>query len=634
MNNGFLRVAAASPELRVADCEYNAEKIVETIKKSSGDGVKLLVLPELCITGYTCGDLFVQRALRDSALEQLAVVAKATKGLDMVVCVGLPIAVLSRLYNAAAVLCGGEVLGVVPKSFLPTYSEFYEKRYFAEPDDNVDEIIIGGKPVPFGTKLLFRCNEMPDFVLGLEICEDLFVSVSPSTSHCLAGATVIANLSASDEMVCKAAFRRNLVTIQSNKNVCGYVYCSAGPSESTGDVVFSAHNLVAENGTLIAESAPFGTGYVVTEVDVDRVMSERVHLTSVRDKSEWGYSEIPFSLKMTDTPLTREVSPRPFIPADPGELGERCNDIFNIQCYGLKKRMEHAHCSKAVIGVSGGLDSTLALLVSCRAAQLMGRPVTDVVGISMPCFGTTKRTKNNAKKLCEMLGVEFKLIDITDTVKSHLKDISHGGDTDTAYENAQARERTQVLMDVANMVNGLVIGTGDLSEQALGWSTYNGDHMSMYSVNTSVPKTLVRHLVRYIADSAVPGLKAVLYDILDTPVSPELLPAKDGEISQKTEDIVGPYELHDFFLFYVVRRGFRPKKILLLAHKAFDGVYDKETILKWFKIFYRRFFVNQFKRSCVPDGPKVGSVSLSPRGDWRMPSDAASTLWLSELEKL
>lgn len=635
MKNGFLKTACISPRLRVADCEYNRERIVETISFAAEKGVKLLVLPELCITGYTCGDLFLQQPLLSEAKRSLEIIAKSTENLDILVCAGLPLEVSGRLYNAAAVISRGAVRGVVPKSYLPTYSEFYEERYFAPPDPEVSSVELFGQNVPFGTKLLFVCRELPELVLALEICEDLFVSVSPSARHSLAGATVVANLSASDEAVCKPAFRRELVKLQSNKNTGAYLYCSAGPDESTGDVVFSAHNIVAENGVIVAESEPFGGGTLITELDLGRIAYERRHLTSVRAPRESGYREIPVSLDVVETELTRSFSPLPFIPSDERERDSRCREILAIQCNGLKKRLEHTGGSSPVVGVSGGLDSTLALLVCCRTMELCERPSSDVVGISMPCFGTTSRTKSNAERLCELLGATCKVIDIKRTVGCHLDDIGHSGETDTAFENAQARERTQVLMDVANMSNGLVIGTGDLSEQALGWCTYNGDHMSMYAVNCSVPKTLVRHLVKYIADTSTDGeLKRVLYDILDTPVSPELLPAEGGEISQRTEELVGPYELHDFFLYYVIRWGFSPRKVFALACRAFGDRYDRATILKWLRVFVRRFFSSQFKRSCVPDGPKVGSVALSPRGDWRMPSDVSSALWLAEIDSL
>ena len=633
MKDGFLKSAAVSPSIKVADCEYNTGEIIKAIDEASKKDVSLLTLPELAITSYSCEDLFLQDILLDSAKKSLVKIALATKGKNIVVVVGFPVTVDGKLYNAAAVTTDGEILGIVPKSFIPNYTEFYEGRRFSEAPSDNGTVEIEGKSYPFGTKLLFKCREMPEFVLGVEICEDLFVSVSPSSLHTLAGATVIANPSASDEIVCKPDFRRKLVAIQSGKSCCGYVYCNAHETESTTDVVFSAHNIIAENGSIIAESAPFKQSYCESEIDLNKIENERRRLTSVRyNNSAEGYKTIEFSLKKKEVKLTRRVASRPFIPSNDAERHERCEDILNIQCAALKKRIVHSWAKTAVIGVSGGLDSPLALLVTSRAFQQMGRPAPDIIGISMPCFGTTKRTKSNAQTLCETLGISFREIDISESVKSHLKDMGHDGTTfDVSFENAQARERTQLLMDVANMENGLVIGTGDLSELALGWCTYNGDHMSMYAVNCSVPKTLVRYLVKHIADEDE-TIKPTLYDILDTPVSPELLPSDGKEINQKTEDIIGPYELHDFFLYYSVRWGFSPKKIMRLAKYAFAGEYTDEEIEKWLKLFYKRFFIHQFKRSCVPNGPKIGSVSLSPRGDFRMPADASSALWLKEFE--
>ena len=636
MRDGFLKVACASPEQRVADCGFNTEQLLREIDRAASRGVALLVLPELAVTSYSCEDLFLQNALLESASRGVTRLAAATEGKNLVAVVGFPLTVNGKLYNAAAVLSGGRVLGVVPKSYLPNYTEFYEGRRFAAPPDQNVEIELDGQPCLFGTKQLFCCRSMPLFVLGVEICEDLFVAIPPSSRHSLAGATVIANPSASDELVCKPAFRRQLVAAQSAKNAGGYVYSNAGPSESTSDVVFSAHSLIAENGALLAESKPFGPGYCETELDLERLVNDRRRTTSVRDDAPGGYARVAFDLALRETALSRKIPPRPFIPSDKAERDARCEDILDIQSYGLKKRMEHARSKTAVLGVSGGLDSTLALLVCARTLERMGRPATDIEAVSMPCFGTTARTRSNAEILCERLGVSFRVVDITASVKQHLADIGHDGATpDVTLENAQARERTQVLMDLSNLTNGLVIGTGDLSEQALGWCTYNGDHMSMYAVNTSVPKTLVRHLVRYAADkSGDEALRAVLYDILDTPVSPELLPSDGEEMVQKTEDLIGPYELHDFFLYYFVRWCFSPRKIFRLAQAAFAGEYDDATVKKWLREFCRRFFIHQFKRTCVPNGPKIGSVSLSPRGDWRMPSDASSALWLKELDEL
>ncbi|MEA5050425.1 MAG: NAD(+) synthase [Oscillospiraceae bacterium] len=633
MKDGFLKTVSASPDVRVADCAYNTRQIIACIGDAAARGARLLVLPELAITSYSCEDLFLQTALLGQATDSLLEIAAATKGKNIVVVVGLPVAVGGLLYNAAAALCGGEILGVVPKSFLPNYTEFYEGRRFAPAPEENRRIELGGRSVVFGAKQVFCCREMPDFKLAIEICEDMFVALSPCVWHTKAGATVVANPSASDEVVTKPDFRRKLVAIQSAKAGCAYVYCSAGPGESSNDVVFSAHDMIAENGSILAESPPFGEGWCETEIDLQRVMNDRLRTTSVRDGNPPpGYDYTEFSLAVEDAVLTRHIDPRPFVPGDEAERASRCEEILHIQCAGLAKRVEHAHCASAVVGVSGGLDSTLALLVTCRTFAQMGRPATDVVGISMPCFGTTGRTKSNAQKLCETLGVTFREIDIGEAVRVHLRDLGHDGSTaDVTFENAQARERTQLLMDTANRDNGLVIGTGDLSELALGWCTYNGDHMSMYAVNCSVPKTLVRYLVRYIADGDA-SLRAVLYDILDTPVSPELIPSDGEHMVQKTEDIIGPYELHDFFLYYCVRWGFSPRKILRLAVGAFAGVYEKAEIEKWLKLFYKRFFTHQFKRTCVPGGPKVGSVALSPRGDWRMPADAAGALWLRALD--
>ncbi len=634
MQNGFIKVAAKSPDLRVGDCAYNVGRMIEAVGQAAARGVRLLVFPELAVTGYTCGDLLLQRALLQSAQRELARLCEATRGKNMVVLAGLPVQTGGRLYNCAAVLCEGELLGLVPKRYLPNDTEFYEGRHFSPaPDGAPGTALVCGREVPFGTNLLFACREIPELVLAAELCADLFVGLSPSEYHALAGATVIANLSASDELVSKPAFRRSLVAIQSAKTVSGYVYCSAGRTESTDDVVFSGHCMVAENGSILDEAAPFGSGYAETELDVQRLDAERRRLAAQRPDPGRPYLRVPFSLRVQETALTRRINPYPFLP-EGEERAERFDSILAIQCAGLRKRLEHTGAKKAVIGVSGGLDSTLALLVCCRTMREMGRPMTDVLGISMPCFGTTSRTKSNAEALCESLGTSFRTIDIAAAVSQHLADIGHDGKTaDVAYENAQARERTQILMDIANAEGGLVIGTGDLSELALGWCTYNGDHMSMYAVNCSVPKTLVRHLVAYIADTGGNGaLGAVLRDVLDTPVSPELLPSDGEQIVQKTEDIVGPYELHDFFLYCFVRFGYPPDKIYRLARYAFARQYDPQTIKKWLSAFLRRFFSQQFKRACVPGGPKVGSVSLSPRGDWRMPTDASSTLWMKELE--
>ena len=638
MRDGFLKAAALSPALRVADCAYNTQQIIAQLKDAAARGVKLAVFPEFCLTGYTCGDLFLQHTLQQGALTGLQSILDASRELDVVALVGLPLLVRGKLYNAAAVLCRGRLLGLVPKTYLPNYGEFYEKRQFTPGSTEVEWVMVCGQQVPFGTSLLFRCCEMPSFVLGVEICEDLWSALPPSTFHALAGATVVANLSASDETVGKAEYRRALVQNQSARLLCGYLYASAGHGESTQDMVFGGHDLIAENGTLLSEALPFAGGWAETEIDCQRMESERARNTSFEPSAE-GYQTVEFHLEPTETPLTRWVDPTPFVPHDQRLRAQRCELILKMQADGLAKRLEHARAKTAVIGISGGLDSCLALLVAVRALKQLGRPTTDVLAVTMPCFGTTRRTRSNAEILCDELHVSFREIDIAATVHSHFADIGQDEKVlDVTFENGQARVRTLELMDLANRTGGLVVGTGDLSELALGWATYNGDHMSMYGVNASVPKTLVRHLVQYEADIASSEtLKTVLLDILDTPVSPELLPAKEnGDIAQKTEDLVGPYELHDFYLYHVLRFGFGPEKIFRLAKAAFAGraEYPDSVLYKWLRNFYWRFFAQQFKRSCLPDGPKVGSVTLSPRGDWRMPSDAAAALWLAELEQI
>ena len=636
MKDGFIKVAAATPSIKVADCDYNSKQIITLAKTLAKKGVRLAVFPELCITGYTCQDLFFQTALLDGAKSALEDIAKKLAKLDMITVVGLPVAHNGNLYNCAAVLYHGEVLGYVPKQYLPNYNEFYEMRHFtAWNGENSFEI---HDNVPFGTDFIFRCEECEDFSFGIELCEDLWAPCPPSGNLALNGANIILNLSASNEMIGKSEYRRSLVQNQSARLIAGYVYCSAGEGESTQDLVFSGHNIIAENGSVLAESKLFSGEYTISEIDVNKLAFERRKNTSfVTGKNFYHQiNAISFSMSLTATELTRFVTRTPFIPYSTDEKDKRCELILAMQANGLKKRLMHTNAKTAVIGISGGLDSTLALLVCANAMQLLSRPMTDIVAVTMPCFGTTKRTKSNAVKICEALGVTLREINITDSVKQHFKDIGHDiNDLSVVYENGQARERTKVLMNVANQTGGLVIGTGDLSELALGWATYNGDHMSMYGVNCSIPKTLIKHLVSYYSKTTDnKQLRESLEDILDTPVSPELLPAKDGEITQKTEDLVGPYELHDFFLYNGIRWGFAPAKVFRLALYAFDGAYDRETILKWLKTFYRRFFSQQFKRSCLPDGPKVGSVTLSPRGDWRMPSDACAALWLKQLENL
>ena len=635
MKYGFIKVAAASPRVTVADTKKNAEAIIAAASAANEKGVKLLVTPELGVSAYTCGDLFHQKRLIDSVGEALAKIALETAGMPMIIVVGAPLRRGASLFNCAVVIYRGEILGVVPKSNIPNYGEFYELRHFTPaPDETDGKISVNGREVPFGKDLVFASAEMPEFVFGCEICEDLWVPAPPSVRLAEAGATIICNLSASDETVGKAQYRRSLVSGQSARLLAGYIYADAGCGESTQDMVFAGHDIIAENGAILSESKPFGNAsglpMVITEIDVQKLSAERVRMNTFRSGESAGCRRIEFAMPLTDTPLTRLIERRPFVPDSRTEREERCEAILAMQSYGLRKRIEHAHAKCAVVGISGGLDSCLALLVSVRAMDLLGRPRTDVIAVTMPCFGTTKRTRSNAELLCERLGVTFRCVDIKAAVNQHFKDIGHDENVfDVVYENSQARERTQIIMDIANAEGGMVIGTGDLSELALGWATYNGDHMSMYGVNASIPKTLVRHIVRYFADTAEDKqLSDVLLDILDTPVSPELLPAdKNGEIAQKTEDLVGPYDLHDFFLYYFLRFGFTPEKLEYLANYAFAGEFDSATIRKWLSTFIRRFFVQQFKRSCLPDGPKVGSVTLSPRGDWRMPSDASYEGW-------
>lgn len=635
MRDGFIKVAAISPKIRVADAAYNSKVICEGIREAARAGAKVIVFPELSITGYTCGDLFLQESLLAGALEALREIMTFTEGQDAIVFVGLPFAYNGKLYNAVAAVKGGRLLGIVPKTYLPAYGEFYETRYFARGMEEVLTVSCLGQETLFGTKLLFACEGMRELVIGAEICEDLWTPEPPGIRHARNGATVLVNLSASNETTGKEDYRRALVCGQSARLLCGYIYASAGEGESTQDVVYSGHNMIAENGRLLKEAPRFVNEITLSEMDVQRLVAERRRITTFELRED-GYRRIPFSLIMEETALTRTIKALPFVPSEEADRQRRCAEILAIQAAGLKKRMEHTNCKTAVVGISGGLDSALALLVVVRAFDLLGLSHEGIKAVTMPGFGTTDRTYDNAVQLIRSLGADFREIDIKEAVLLHFRDIGHDVSAhDVTYENSQARERTQILMDIANKENGMVIGTGDLSELALGWATYNGDHMSMYAVNASVPKTLVRHLVRFYADTCEDEtLRQVLYDVLDTPVSPELLPPEDGRISQETENIVGPYELHDFYLYHMLREGFPPKKIYRLAKTAFSGVYDDETILKWEKIFFRRFFAQQFKRSCLPDGPKIGSVAVSPRGDLRMPSDACARLWLDELEKL
>ena len=635
MRDGFVKVAVASPALNLAEPVSNANEIIALAQRASGAGIKLVAFPELSLTGYSCGDLFLQSTLLQAAAAQLLRVAEETRQLTTVLIVGLPYEVAGKLYNCAAVVYGGKILGLVPKTNIPNYNEFYERRQFTPAPAGNCTVQLGDNSVLFGAKQLFCCREVPDFCIGVEICEDLWVPVPPSAALALAGASVIVNASASNETVGKAAYRRALVTSHSARLYCGYLYANAGLGESSSDLVFAGHGLIAENGTLLAESVLYENGLTITELDVERIRHERMRVSTFVSDPASEFVRTFFSLPMEETQLTRTIARHPFIPANAEDRSARCQDILAIQAHGLARRVAHTHCASLVIGISGGLDSCLALLVAVRAMDLLHRPRTDVIAVTMPCFGTTSRTKSNAEEMCRELGVTFREVAIAEAVRCHFRDIDHDeANHNVVYENSQARERTQVLMDIANAQNGLVVGTGDLSELALGWATYNGDHMSMYGVNGSIPKTLVRHIVQYVADTSDAALAAVLNDILDTPVSPELLPAQEDDIAQRTEDIVGPYDLHDFFLYYLVRFGFSPRKVYRMAVFAFDGIFDSAVILKWLKIFCRRFFNQQFKRNCLPDGPKVGSVSLSPRGDWRMPSDAYSTLWLQQLEEI
>lgn len=637
MLDGFLKTAAATPTIRVADPAYNAQEIAGLLKQAAGKGVKFLMFPELCLTGYTCGDLFLQPLLLSGAEQGLAEILEESKSLPLLAAVGLPVAVEGKLYNCAAVFSQGKLLGLVPKLHIPNYSEFYEQRHFTSGAGTAGEVTLCGQTVPFGEKLLFRCEDFPLFTAGFEICEDLWVAQPPSGDLAEAGALVIGNLSASDEMIGKEDYRRQLVSSQSARLVSGYVYADAGYGESSTDLIFAGHNLIGENGSILTESKLFENQLVATELDLFKLAQERRRLTTYRQGREGDFRVVSFSLPVEETTLTRWVDPHPFVPSDETQRTRRCESIFAMQTTGLCKRLEHSHSKTAVVGLSGGLDSTLALLVAARAMKSLGRPASDVVAVTMPCFGTTSRTRSNAETLAQLLGVTFRTVDLKESVLLHFKDIGHDvEDHSVVYENGQARMRTLVLMNIANQTGGLVIGTGDLSELALGWATYNGDHMSMYGVNASIPKTLIRHMVRYVADTGEePGLRQVLLDILDTPVSPELLPPTgEGTIAQVTEDLVGPYELHDFFLYYGIRWGFEPKKVYRLCRYALGDVYDNATILKWLETFYRRFFAQQFKRSCLPDGPKVGSMTLSPRGDWRMPSDASAALWLEQIGAL
>lgn len=641
MNHGFLKVAAAIPSVRVADCAYNTEQIKSLIMQAEQKGAEIVVFPELCVTGYTCQDLFQSQQLLDDAEIALISLLDYTRSYEVIVVIGLPVPYQGSLLNCAAVLQRGKLLGMVPKTYLPNYKEFYEQRWFTSANDIRDGIIrCCGQQIPITRRQLFRT---PSCVFAIEICEDLWAPNPPSTDLCMLGADVILNLSASDDSIGKYPYLRSLVTGQSARCICGYVFTGCGFGESTQDVVFSGKSIIAENGNVQAEALrhQLTPQLTISDIDIQRLRTERrINTTfaacasSVRDLT---FNMVDTELtSQRNLPLDRNVDPYPFVPKG-RTLDERCEEIFEIQCEGLAKRIMHTNAETVTIGISGGLDSTLALLVCERTFRKIGRDLRGIVGITMPGFGTTDRTYTNAVELMKNLGITIREIDIQEACRIHFRDIAHDPNIhDVTYENSQARERTQILMDAANQMNGFVVGTGDLSELALGWATYNGDHMSMYGVNVSVPKTLVRHLVTWVANNVQnENTRAILLDIVDTPISPELIPADiDGNIAQKTEDLVGPYDLHDFFLYYTLRWGYRPDKTYFLACKAFDGRFTHEEIKKWLTVFFRRFFAQQFKRSCLPDGPKVGSCSLSPRGDWRMPSDASSASWLKTCESI
>ena len=632
MKDGFIKVAAATPKIKVADPAYNTEEILKIIDETEKNGASILVFSELTISGYTCGDLFLQQPLLTECKNQLLRIVKATENKSMLVVVGCPIIVNQKLYNCAVVINQGEILGIVPKTHLPNYSEFYELRHFTSGEGLEEDLWFGEEfgYVNVAVNQLFKCKEIPELVVACEICEDLWVPLPPSTYHAMAGATVICNPSASVETTTKESYRRSLVSNQSARLLAAYIYADAGEGESTQDVVYSGHHLICENGSVLAEAKRFTNEIIYADIDVQKLAAERRKMTSFPGGQTDDYFEQEFSLEVKENKITRTFPKAPFVPDNQDERDKRCDEILSLQSMGLKKRLEHTNCKHAVVGISGGLDSTLAVLVTARAFDLLDIPRENLICVTMPCFGTTDRTYQNAVSLIKELGATLKEVRIEKAVRQHFADIGHDENNhDVTYENSQARERTQILMDMANQYNGMVIGTGDMSELALGWATYNGDHMSMYAVNCSVPKTLVRYLVLYYAETTEnKKLSEVLMDVLDTPVSPELLPPVDGVISQKTEDLVGPYELHDFFLYYMLRFGFPKAKLYRMAKLTFDGVYDDETIKKWLDKFYWRFFSQQFKRSCLPDGPKVGSVAVSPRGDLRMPSDASPTAWI------
>ena len=636
MEDGFIKVASGVPEIALGDCELNADRIIAMAQEMSGAGVKLAVFTELGVTGYTLEDMFEQQTLLTAAENALGRIVEETLDLDMLIAVGVPVPVGCSLYNCAALMNHGELLALIPKTHIPTYSEFYEGRRFTPAPEKGFFISFAGQDVFLGQGLL-RCSALPQLVVGAEICEDAWVPCPPSVGLAQAGANVIFNLSCSNELIGKSEYRRSLIKGLSGSLLSAYVYCSAGDGESTTDLVFSGHCMICENGSLLAQQRWNTGSFITADIDIQRIDADRRKMTTFTALQSEEYPLISeFDLEITETRLERRYSPTPFVPSDKANLEERCKEIIHIQSSGLQRRLKGAHAKHAVIGLSGGLDSTLAYLITVDAFKNLGRPLEDVVAITMPCFGTTSRTKSNAQKMAEAIGTSFREIDIHAAVQQHFSDIGHDGvTTDVTYENSQARIRTLILMNTANKLGGLVIGTGDLSELALGWATYNGDHMSMYGVNAGVPKTLVRYLVGYFASVADEPLKSVLYDVLDTPVSPELLPPEEnGEIAQRTEDIVGPYELHDFFMYYIMRFGFPPHKIYRIAIRTFEGKYSPEVIKKWLVNFIRRFFTQQFKRSCLPDGPKVGTAAISPRGDWRMPSDMLYAEWMRDAESV
>lgn len=638
MNDGFVRCAAVTPKTRVADVEFNCKEMITATKEAAKNGCAVVLFPELSITGYTCGDLFLQRSLQNKAFDGLKSMAAALSDENIVAVVGLPYSYENRLYNVAAVISGGRIAGLVPKTNIPNYSEFYERRHFSPFKGDFSYTDDG---IPFG-RMVFECANDSSFTFGIEICEDLWVPAPPSVRLALSGASIILNPSASDEVIGKADYRRKLVSMQSASLICGYVYCDCGFGESTQDLVFSGHNLICENGSILSESKLFSSEMVFNDIDLEKLAFERMRIKTFNEdfSDDDRVQRVYFDYQPeVITNLVRKFPKYPFVPSSKEDLDNRCNEILTMQATGLATRLKHINCSKVVIGVSGGLDSTLALIVAVHAFDILGISRKGILSVTMPGFGTTSRTKNNSLKLAEAYGATLTEISIAKSVMQHFEDISQDPNNhDVTYENGQARERTQILMDLSNKNGAIVIGTGDLSELALGWATYNGDHMSMYGVNASIPKTLVKYLVKYEAlrlSEVDEALSSVLYDIVDTPVSPELLPpTEDGKISQKTEELVGPYDLHDFFLYYTVRLGFTPSKIFRLACLSFEGEFDAKFIYKWEYTFFRRFFAQQFKRSCLPDCPKVGTVTLSPRGDWRMPSDASVSLWLEDLEKV